>query len=182
MALFKGWTPDDLSQQTQVKSSVQRTLKQKILETYPRLEPVVKELWPKEANMVIAKCKEHVTCIVVDKVPIFFQQRDGPWMPTLRVLHVYPTMMPFMQVDKGAIKFVLRGASIMCPGLTSPGGRMEEGLEEGDPVQVTAEGCVHACAVGVLTMSTNQIKEVNKGICIDHIHYLDDGLWKIQDC
>ena len=25
-----------------------------------------------------------------------------------------------------AIKFVLRGASIMCPGLTSPGGAMEE--------------------------------------------------------
>lgn len=25
------------------------------------------------------------------------------------------------QVDKGAIKFVLSGANIMCPGLTSPG-------------------------------------------------------------
>ena len=31
-----------------------------------------------------------------------------------------------MQVDKGAIKFVLSGANIMCPGLTSPGAKMED--------------------------------------------------------
>ena len=35
-----------------------------------------------------------------------------------------PFMLPHMQVDKGAIKFVLSGANIMCPGLTSPGARM----------------------------------------------------------
>ena len=33
-------------------------------------------------------------------------------------------MLPEMRVDAGAIKFVLRGADIMCPGLTSAGGRM----------------------------------------------------------
>jgi predicted RNA-binding protein (TIGR00451 family) len=30
-------------------------------------------------------------------------------------------MMPKLRTDKGAIKFVLSGANIMCPGLTSPG-------------------------------------------------------------
>lgn len=30
------------------------------------------------------------------------------------------------QVDKGAIRFVLSGANIMCPGLTSPGAQMTE--------------------------------------------------------
>lgn len=29
-----------------------------------------------------------------------------------------------MQVDRGAIKFILSGANIMCPGLTSPGAKM----------------------------------------------------------
>lgn len=32
--------------------------------------------------------------------------------------------MPWEQVDKGAIRFVLSGANIMCPGLTSPGAIM----------------------------------------------------------
>ena len=35
-----------------------------------------------------------------------------------------PFILPHMQVDKGAIRFVLSGANIMCPGLTSPGARM----------------------------------------------------------
>lgn len=39
-----------------------------------------------------------------------------------------PGFMPEVQVDRGAIRFVLGGAHIMCPGLTSPGGRMEEEL------------------------------------------------------
>mmetsp|Transcript_24766 Transcript_24766/g.57184 ORF Transcript_24766/g.57184 Transcript_24766/m.57184 type:complete len:181 (-) Transcript_24766:75-617(-) len=178
--MFKGFTADDVSGQNQVKSSVQRTIKSKILESYPRIEPVFKEIWPKDGSMVIAKCKDHISLVVVDKVPLFWQQRDGPWMPTLRVLHRYPTLMPKMQVDKGAIKFVLRGASIMCPGLTSKGGAMED-VEEGAPVQITAEGTIHACAIGVTTMSTEEIKKTNKGMCIEHIHYLDDGLWKLAE-
>jgi len=35
-------------------------------------------------------------------------------------------MLPHMQVDKGAIKFILSGANVMCPGLTSPGARMTD--------------------------------------------------------
>merc|ERR1719440_1964775 len=103
--------------------------------------------------MVLAKCKDHISMVVIAGVPIFWQQRDGPWLPHLKLLHKFPSMMPKMQVDKGAIKFVLRGASVMCPGLTSPGAEMES-VEVGAPVQVTAEGTVHACAVGVMTMSS----------------------------
>ena len=52
--------------------------------------------------------------------PRHFQERDGPWLPTLRILHQYPEMMKRLRTDKGAIKFVLSGANIMCPGLTHP--------------------------------------------------------------
>ena len=41
-----------------------------------------------------------------------------------------PTILPRVQVDKGAIKFILSGANIMCPGLTSPGARMDVSLPE----------------------------------------------------
>ena len=47
---------------------------------------------------------------------------------------IAPDMMKSVQVDKGAIKFVLSGANIMCRGLTSPGGRLPEGLAKGEPV------------------------------------------------
>lgn len=70
---------------------------------------------------------------------LFFRSRDGNWlvfviqnffcsmyydirnlcfrMPTLRLYHKYPVFLPKQQVDKGAIRFVLSGANIMCPGL-----------------------------------------------------------------
>ena len=35
-----------------------------------------------------------------------------------------PFLLPHQQVDKGAIKFILSGANIMCPGLTSPGANL----------------------------------------------------------
>jgi len=43
-------------------------------------------------------------------------------------------MMQKMQVDKGAIRFILGGANIMCPGFTSPGGIIPEGLLPEIPV------------------------------------------------
>ena len=37
-------------------------------------------------------------------------------------------MLPHQQVDRGAIKFVLSGANIMCPGLTSPGAKLDQDI------------------------------------------------------
>ena len=45
-----------------------------------------------------------------------------------------PNIMKKFQVDRGAIKFVLSGANIMCPGLTSPGGVLDNEVEEETPV------------------------------------------------
>lgn len=45
-----------------------------------------------------------------------------------------PNIMKKLQVDRGAIKFVLAGANIMCPGLTSPGGALDDGVEAEAPV------------------------------------------------
>lgn len=37
-----------------------------------------------------------------------------------------PVILPCQQVDKGAIKFLLSGANVMCRGLTSPGARLAD--------------------------------------------------------
>ena len=64
--------------------------------------------------------------VVLNGTPLFFSQRDGPWYPTLRLLHQYPDMMAKLRADKGAIKFVLSGANIMAPGLTSSGATIHD--------------------------------------------------------
>jgi len=39
--------------------------------------------------------------------------------PSLKLIHSYPDMYPRFTCDPGALKFVLKGANIMCPGLTN---------------------------------------------------------------
>ena len=62
-----------------------------------------------------------------------------------------------MQVDHGAISFVLSGANIMCPGLTSKGAIMTPDLNAGTVVTVIAEGKQHAICVGILKMSSQDM-------------------------
>jgi len=46
------------------------------------------------------------------------------------------------------------------------------------PVAIYAEGKEHAMAVGLTKLSTADIRAVGKGIGVENIHYLNDGLWK----
>ena len=61
-------------------------------------------------------------------------------IPSLKLVHMMPSILPRTQIDKGGIKFILSGADIMCPGLTSEGGFISEEQQKGDVVAVFAEG------------------------------------------
>ncbi|URE31023.1 60S ribosomal protein L18 [Musa troglodytarum] len=251
---FKRFSLEDISAQNQVKASVQRKIRQSIADEYPGLEPLLDDILPKKAPLIVTKCQNHLNLVVVNNVPLFFNIRDGPYMPTLRLLHQCPNhvgltawilscylysrndkehfyhfssfalqlsvsdpdIMKKFQVDRGAIKFVLSGANIMCPGLTSPGGALDEEVLEETPVvwtnnlstyrhgvgqygsdislllvwaqhavlafldceAIMAEGKQHALAIGYTKLSAKDIKTINKGIGVDNMHYLNDGLWK----
>ncbi|XP_018898485.1 malignant T-cell-amplified sequence 1 homolog [Bemisia tabaci] len=171
---------DSISGVQQLKSSVQKGIRSKILEQYPLLENYVDNILPKKDAFRLVKCHDHVEIIVNGSGElIFFRQREGPWMPTLKLFHKYPFFLPKEQVDKGAIRFVLSGANIMCPGLTSPGAIMTP-VEKGTVVAIMAEGKQHALAIGITTLSTEDIAKVNKGVGVENCHYLNDGLWQMK--
>jgi len=88
--------------------------------------------------------------------------------------------MPILGIDKGGIKFVIKGASVYCAGITSPGGSIPEPLEEDIPVAIVAEGKTAPLAIGITKMSTDKMKELNSGVGVEMIHYLNDDLWKVQ--
>ena len=149
-----------------------------LAEEYPPLEGLLEDLVPKKGDVAMAKCADKVQMLCLGGEPLFFQLRDGPFFPTLRLLQRYPDIMPKLRVDRGAIKFVLSGANVMCPGLTSPGAEIHDEVEEGMPVAIFAEGKEHPLAIGVTTMSTADIRDINKDIGVELVHYLNDGLWK----
>jgi len=171
---------ENVSGITQLKSSVQKGIKATLAQQFPHIEDYLPSILPKKETTRIVKCHEHIEILVgTSGELLFFRQRDGPWFPTLRLLHKYPFICPWEQVDRGAIKFVLSGANIMCPGLTSKGAKMTE-QPKGSVVAIMAEGKEHAIAVGLTTMSTQDIASINKGIGVDNIHYLNDGLWHMK--
>jgi len=204
--MFKKFDPsNDVSTSTQVKASVQRALKSQIIQAHPKItDEMLDELIPKKVPLVQYKVGPHLMlyCRKLEKEnssasdePVLFQQRDGPCLPTLKLVHHYPAL-PFKQVtvDKGAIPFLLGGANVMCPGLTNPGGEMPPdgetqdvqgfdvpGVEKGDGVVIFAQGKEHAIACGVMTMSSEEIRRKNKGIGIEISHYLGDGLYQTDE-
>ncbi|KAK9708680.1 Pre-PUA-like domain [Popillia japonica] len=164
----------------QLKSSVQKGIRTKLLEQYAHLEGYIDAILPKKDNLRIVKCHDHIEIIVNTAGDLlFFRQREGLWMPTLRLFHKYPFFLPMQQVDKGAIRFVLSGANIMCPGLTSPGAKMTD-VPKGTIVAIMAEGKQHALSIGITTLSTDDIAKVNKGVGVENCHYLNDGLWHMK--
>lgn len=166
---------------TNVKSSIQRGLKTKFTSQFEKFEEVIDDVIPKKSQVEILKCEDKIQLYIADGETVFFQQFDE-LIPSLKLVHKYPDAFPKVRVDRGAIKFVLSGANVMCPGLTSAGGELPEapGYPEGTIVTIYAEGKEHALAVGKLMMSTEDIKSKNKGICIESCTYLGDGLWNFH--
>ncbi|KAF2145340.1 uncharacterized protein K452DRAFT_118638 [Aplosporella prunicola CBS 121167] len=178
---------------TKVKSSVQRGIRAKVVETYPLLEPYIDTIIPKKDQMDLVKLPDRVSLYTLAGTPLFFQHMDDPLLPHLTLVHKYSACFPRIRIDRGAIRFVLSGASLMAPGLTSPGGRLPasgnaaddeaygaQDLPAGSVVVVEAEGKEHACLVGVLKMGTKDMKEKKKGVAMEAGHYLGDGLWNMH--
>ncbi|XP_067662816.1 malignant T-cell-amplified sequence 1 homolog [Haliotis asinina] len=179
--MFKKFdSKDAVSNVNNAKSSVQKGIRNAVLDQFPHIKSYVDEILPKKEPLKVVKCHEHIEILANQAGDLlFFRQRDGPYCPTLRLIHKYPFLLPLMQVDKGAIRFVLSGANIMCPGLTSPGARMTK-VDKDSVVAVMAEGKDHALAIGLTKMSTDEILQKNKGIGVDNIHFLNDGLWNMK--
>ncbi|KAG9012885.1 translation machinery-associated protein 20 [Tulasnella sp. 427] len=203
--MFKKFSPkDDIANKNVLRHSVQRGIRIAILTQYPVLAAddgvLMEAIWPKKSDGELIKwsvfisgsghteclmsdlsSRDHISIYALGGEPLFLQQKNGPFFPTLRLLHKYPQLLPRVQVDRGAIRFLLSGVSMMCPGFTSAGGRLpppEEAIPAGTPVAIYCEGKEEAGAIGVTKLSTEDIKKVNKDIGVELINYLGDDLWK----
>jgi PUA domain protein len=178
--MLKRLSKDDISAMTQARSSIARNIRKAILDQYPMLESTIDELFPKKAPMYLIKTP-NVSFVCDDSNAYFLILRDNIYAPTLKFLHMYPNILPKVQVDRGAIKFVLKGADIMAPGLTSKGGHTGDpniNLPVDTVVAIQAEGKQHSIAIGVLKLSTSDIRTINKGTAIESITFLGDRLYQ----
>ncbi|CAJ1007490.1 putative Pre-PUA-like domain/PUA domain containing protein [Leishmania naiffi] len=178
--LFKKFTLENVAQIASSSHKEQKEVREELAEQYPALREHWEEILPKKSDIFIIRCQGQVHCItLVSSQPevLFFNHHGGPYMPHLRLLHKYPFMLKGHQMDIGGCRHVISGANVMCQGLTSAGGVVADDTEEGEVVGVYVEGKAHAVAVGVMLISSEEIKERNRGPCIENVHHLGDGLW-----
>ncbi|TVY25795.1 Translation machinery-associated protein, partial [Lachnellula hyalina] len=126
---------------SKVKSSVQRAIRNQLVTTYPLLAPHIDEIIPKKEQldamkMILKNSPDRVTLYLIGSTPLFYQHMTDALLPHLRLVHRFPAAFPSIRIDRGAIRFVLSGATLMAPGLTSTGGR----LPSGDPEETGAYG------------------------------------------
>ncbi|KAI9455568.1 hypothetical protein BJY52DRAFT_1204952 [Lactarius psammicola] len=187
--MFKKFQPStDIVGQTPVKSSVQRGIRSTLLSSWKIDAETLEEIWPKKESIVHVKCRDHLSIYALHGEPLFFQGLDGPYLPTVRLLHkceylLHPFILPHVRIDRGAIRFLLAGAHMMCPGLTSAGGWLpptDAALPAGTAVAFDAEGKEFAVGVGITKLGTEEMKAVNKGVAVESVTYVGDDLWALQ--
>ena len=58
---------------------------------------------------------------------------------------------------------------MMAPGFLSPGGRLPPNLAEDTIVAIHAEGKDHACGIGKMMGSSEEIRKSGKGVAVEVI-------------
>ena len=84
-------------------------------------EQQIEVLFPKKGKVFIYKLKggdDKAEYVVVDKELNFISTHEY-CIPALKTVHAYPDMYPRFTADEGALKFLLKGANLMAPGLVN---------------------------------------------------------------
>lgn len=108
---------------------------------------------------------------------VFWNIRDGPWIPTLRLLQRYPTLLPVLLTDASCPKFILQGAQMMAPGIH----QMDQDLPRGAIVSVSIQGAP-PFYIGRLTQAGKEIMaEGRHEQAVETLNIIGDGFWEYGD-
>jgi len=132
-----------------------------------------------DASAFEGKKLEHVETdewdfIFVEGEPLLFKI-EGKIFPTVKgALKLAPARRKVI-VDPGAVKYIVNGADVMCPGIVEA----DPLIKEGDLVIVAEQAHGKALAIGrALVPGKDMVK--GKGKAVKSIHYVGDELWKLE--
>lgn len=77
----------DIGVTNAMKSSVYRGIRQALLDQHPAFADVADEVLPKKADALLGKGANHTQFLIIDNEILFFCERDGTWLPTLKLVH-----------------------------------------------------------------------------------------------
>ena len=102
----------------------------------------------------------------------FFFYYENRLVPTLKLI-LQNNVLKTITVDMGAVKFVVKGADIMRPGIT----KIDETIENNELVTIIDEKHNKAIGIGIALFSGKEMQSVKSGKCVKNIHYVGDKIW-----
>jgi predicted RNA-binding protein (TIGR00451 family) len=82
-------------------------------------------------------------------------------------------LLPSVFIDEGALKYIIKGADVMRPGIS----KYDEWGGVGKLVVVREDKKGRAAAVGKTTIASSEMAELKKGNCITNLHHAGDRFW-----
>jgi PUA-domain protein len=112
--------------------------------------------------------------ILIDGSPMIMMI-DGEPFPTLKGALELDIQSLYVVVDMGAVKFVVKGADIMSPGITDA----DPNIKEGDLVIIVDETHRKPLATGRSLLSGQEMIENKEGKAVKSIHHIGDKVWDL---
>ena len=109
--------------------------------------------------------------ILINNEPMFFYFEERI-VPTLKFV-MEKDILKKITVDMGAIKFVVKGADIMRPGITN----IEEGILKDELIEIIDETHAKKLAIGIALFDSEEIRSLSTGKVVKNIHFVGDEVW-----
>ncbi|MFP4656802.1 MAG: DUF1947 domain-containing protein [Candidatus Woesearchaeota archaeon] len=144
--------------------------KREIKDLNSKLEPLGAKI-SKKANVSVQD-----NFYFIENELSFFTFHDHV-LPSLKTIYADENIKKKMKkvtCDMGAVKFVVKGADLMRPGVIS----FDETIKKDEPVIIVDESHGKPIAVGISLFSADDYQEKETGKSIKNLHYVGDAIWK----
>lgn len=127
---------------------------------------------PRSAQVEVIEPEDGVVFLVVDG-RFTFVEMDGAITPFVGS-RALTDSMPSVKIDAGAVKFILKGADVMRPGISG----YDDWGEKDRLVVVRDEGKLRGLAVGRAMVPSSEMAAMTKGVCVRNVHHAGDRAWE----
>ena len=125
-------------------------------------------------QLELLETDEQSKFILVNNEPLIFFIDDQPFLTVKGALRIRPRKRRVV-IDMGAVKFISKGADIMCPGIIDA----DLEIQKGDLVIVVDEVHGKPLAIGRALISGDDMMS-DKGKAIKSMHYVGDRIWRME--
>lgn len=128
---------------------------------------------PRSAQVEILEPDDETKFVIIDGRFTFVDAGESSYLPFVGSTEAV-SLLPSVTIDEGALKYIIKGADVMRPGIS----KYDDWGEAGRLVIVREDKKGRAAAVGRTAVASSEMAEMKKGNCVKNLHHAGDKFWK----